>query len=103
LQWSVRAVVSRSGGYEWLAGRPFGELAADRFIFEHDSEATGGLKWFQFLPRGETVVVVTSNDAMLESQGDSFRRIEQSAKFGSIEQVALSPSVASEVSRTTTS
>jgi 5-methyltetrahydropteroyltriglutamate--homocysteine methyltransferase len=82
-----------NGDYEWLAERLFGELDVDRFLFEYDSEAVGGFEPLRFLPKGKTVVLglVTSKDASIEDQDDLIRKIEQAAKFCSVEQLAISP------------
>jgi 5-methyltetrahydropteroyltriglutamate--homocysteine methyltransferase len=88
-----RTAARGSGDYEWLAERLFAELEVDRFLLEYDSEAVGGFEPLRFLPKGKTVVLglVTSKDGALEDQDELIRKIEQAAKFCSIEQLALSP------------
>jgi len=47
----------------------------------------------RFVPKGKTVVLglITSKSGRLESKDDVKRRIEQAAKFVSLEQLCLSP------------
>lgn len=79
--------------HEWLAERLLGELDVDRFLFEYDAEAVGGFEPLRFLPKGKSVVLglVTSKAATLGNQDDLIRKIEQAAKFCSIDQLAISP------------
>jgi len=81
------------GGYEPLAEKLFGEGAFDRFLLEYDTERAGGFEPLRFVPPGKTVVLglVSSKVPRLESQDELRRRIEEAARYLSLEQLALSP------------
>jgi 5-methyltetrahydropteroyltriglutamate--homocysteine methyltransferase len=81
------------GGYEAIAERLFGALDTDVFLLEYDTERCGGFTPLRLVPRGKTVVLglVTTKEAMLESQEALRRRIDEAAKFVPIENLALSP------------
>ena len=65
------------------AGAPFAPSDVSACLFEP----------LRFMPKGKTVVLglVTSKSGRLESKDDIKRRIEQAAKFVSLEQLCLSP------------
>jgi 5-methyltetrahydropteroyltriglutamate--homocysteine methyltransferase len=60
---------------------------------EYDSDRAGGFEPLRFVPKGKTVVLglVTSKSGRLESKDDIKRRIDEAAKFVSLEQLCLSP------------
>ena len=82
----------RSGSYEWLAERLFGELHADRFLLEYDSGKVGSFEPLRHLPKGKIVVIgiVSSTDPQLESRDALLRRIEEAARFCPLDQIAIS-------------
>ena len=88
--------VSWSGGrgsYDAVAEQLFNELHVDRFLLEYDTDRAGGFEPLRFLPKDKTVVLglVTSKSPELESKDDLKRRIDEAAKFCSLDQLALSP------------
>jgi 5-methyltetrahydropteroyltriglutamate--homocysteine methyltransferase len=65
----------------------------ERFLFEYDSELQGGFEPLRFLPKGKVVVLglITTKDSTLEAQDLLLRRIEEAARYCSVDQLALSP------------
>jgi 5-methyltetrahydropteroyltriglutamate--homocysteine methyltransferase len=63
------------------------------FFMEYDSERAGGFEPLRMLPKDRTVVLglVTTKSGRLESKDEIKRRIEQAAKFVSLDQLCLSP------------
>jgi 5-methyltetrahydropteroyltriglutamate--homocysteine methyltransferase len=82
-----------SGDYEWINERLLNELHVERFLFEYDSELQGGFEPLRFLPKGKVVVLglITTKDSTLEPQDLLLRRIEEAARYCSVDQLALSP------------
>ena len=82
------------GGYDHVAEALFGDLAVDGFFLEYDDARSGGFEPLRFVPRGEKRVVLglmTSKRPALESKDDLKRRIDEAAKYVSLEQLCLSP------------
>ena len=82
----------RTGSYEWLAERLFGELHADRFLLEYDSERVGSFEPLRHLPKGKIAVIglVSSTDPQLETRDALLRRIEDAARYCPLDQLAIS-------------
>ncbi|MBO0689605.1 MAG: cobalamin-independent methionine synthase II family protein [Candidatus Dormibacteraeota bacterium] len=82
-----------SGGYDPVAEKLFGEVEADRFLLEYDTERSGGFEPLRFVPRGRTVVLglVSSKLPELEPVDALQRRIEEASKYVPLEDLALSP------------
>jgi 5-methyltetrahydropteroyltriglutamate--homocysteine methyltransferase len=81
------------GGYDLIAEKLFGELDADRYLLEYDTERSGSFEPLRRVPRGKQVVLglVTTKEPRLESKDDLRRRIDSAAKCVPIEYLALSP------------
>jgi len=81
-----------TGGYDAIAERLFGQLEADAFLLEYDSERAGGFEPLKMVPRGKSVVLglVTTKQPKLEPQDDLRRRIEEASRFVPLENLALS-------------
>jgi methionine synthase II (cobalamin-independent) len=82
------------GGYDHVAEALFGELAVDGFFLEYDDARSGGFAPLRFVPRGNERVVlglVTSKRPALESKDALKRRIDEAAKYVSLDQLCLSP------------
>jgi 5-methyltetrahydropteroyltriglutamate--homocysteine methyltransferase len=60
---------------------------------EYDSERAGGFEPLRFVPKGKTVVLglATSKSGKLESKDELTRRIDEAAKYVSLDQLGLSP------------
>jgi 5-methyltetrahydropteroyltriglutamate--homocysteine methyltransferase len=82
-----------SGGYEPVAESLFNAINVHGYFMEYDSDRAGGFEPLRFVPKGKTVVLglVTSKSGRLESKDDIKRRIDEAAKFVSLEQLCLSP------------
>ena len=82
-----------SGGYEPVAEILFNTINVHGYFMEYDSDRAGGFEPLRFVPKGKTVVLglVTSKSGRLESKDDIKRRIDEAAKFVSLEQLCLSP------------
>ena len=91
---NFRSTWISEGGYEPVAEVLFGAVGYDGYFLEYDTERAGGFEPLRFLPKGKKIVVlglVTSKSGTLEKRDDIKRRIEEAAKFASLEQFCLSP------------
>jgi 5-methyltetrahydropteroyltriglutamate--homocysteine methyltransferase len=88
-----RSAWHTEGGYDRIAEKLFGQLDADRFLLEYDSDRSGGFEPLRFVPRGKQVVLglVTTKLGALESEDDLRRRIDEAARYVPLENLALSP------------
>jgi 5-methyltetrahydropteroyltriglutamate--homocysteine methyltransferase len=82
-----------SGGYEYVADALFNQLNVDGFFLEYDDARSGGFEPLRFVPKGKIVVLglVTSKRPELESKDDLKRRLDEAAKYLSLDQICLSP------------
>ena len=82
-----------SGGYEAVQQILFNKIKVHGYFMEYDSERAGGFEPLRMLPKDRTVVLglVTTKSGRLESKDEIKRRIEQAAKFVSLDQLCLSP------------
>ena len=82
-----------SGGYEAVQEILFNKIKVHGFFMEYDSDRAGGFEPLRLLPKDKTVVLglVTSKSGRLESKDEIKRRIDQAAKFVSLDQLCLSP------------
>lgn len=87
-----RSAWGAEGGYEPIAEKAFGSLKMDRYLLEFDTDRAGGFEPLRFVPKGKTVVLglITTKEPTLESEDELVRRIEQAAKYVSMENLALS-------------
>jgi 5-methyltetrahydropteroyltriglutamate--homocysteine methyltransferase len=90
---NFRSTFIASGGYEPVAELLFNTINVHGYFMEYDSERAGGFEPLRFVPKGKMVVLglVTSKTGTLESKDAIKRRIEQAAKFVSLDQLCLSP------------
>ncbi len=82
-----------TGGYEPVAEILFNTIRVHGYFMEYDSERAGGFEPLRFLPKDKTVALglVTSKTGQLESKDLIKRRIDEAAKFASLDQLCLSP------------
>jgi len=82
-----------SGGYEPVAEKFFGQVNANAFLLEYDSERAGDFRPLRHLPKEKCVVLglVSSKTPELESGADLRRRIDDAAKFVDFQRLAISP------------
>jgi 5-methyltetrahydropteroyltriglutamate--homocysteine methyltransferase len=82
-----------SGGYQPVADILFNAINVHGYFMEYDSDRAGSFEPLRLVPKGKTVVLglVTSKSGRLESKDEIKRRIDQAAKFISLDQLCLSP------------
>jgi 5-methyltetrahydropteroyltriglutamate--homocysteine methyltransferase len=91
---NFRSTWIAEGGYEPVAEIMLGQVNYDGYFLEYDTERAGGFEPLRFLPKGNKIVVlglITSKSGTLEKKDDVKRRIDEAAKFASLDQFALSP------------
>ena len=81
------------GGYDPIAEVLFNEINIDGYFLEYDSDRAGGFEPLRFVPKDKLVVLglVTSKSGKLESKDELKRRIDEAAKYISLDQLCLSP------------
>ncbi|MFL6937325.1 MAG: cobalamin-independent methionine synthase II family protein [Xanthobacteraceae bacterium] len=91
---NFRSTWIAEGGYEPVAEILLGGVNYDGYFLEYDTERAGGFEPLRFLPKGDKIVVlglITSKSGTLEKKDDVKRRIDEAAKFATLDQFALSP------------
>ncbi len=90
---NFRSSFVASGGYEPVAETLFNSINVHGYFMEYDTERAGGFEPLRFVPKNKTVVLglVTTKSGALEDKDAIKRRIEQAAKFVSLDQLCLSP------------
>jgi 5-methyltetrahydropteroyltriglutamate--homocysteine methyltransferase len=90
---NYRSTFMGSGGYEPVAEALFGRIKVHGYFMEYDTERSGGFEPLRLVPNDRIVVLglVTSKSGQLESKDALKRRIDEAAKYISIDQLALSP------------
>jgi 5-methyltetrahydropteroyltriglutamate--homocysteine methyltransferase len=80
------------GGYEPVAEILFNELAVDGFFLEYDDRRSGDFAPLRFVPKGKTVVlgIMSSKRPEVEAKDALIRRIDEAARFVSLDQLCLS-------------
>jgi 5-methyltetrahydropteroyltriglutamate--homocysteine methyltransferase len=88
-----RSMWHREGSYDAIAERLFGELPHDRFMLEYDSPRAGSFEPLRFVPKGKVIVLglISTKVPELEKLDDLKRRIDEAAKYISLDQLAISP------------
>ena len=88
-----RSMWSVEGGYDPVAERLFNELGVDRLLLEYDSPRSGTFEPLRFVPSDKTVVLglISSKEARVETREEILPRIEEAARFISLDRLALSP------------
>jgi 5-methyltetrahydropteroyltriglutamate--homocysteine methyltransferase len=89
---NYRSSWTAEGGYDFVAEALFGQLDVDGFFLEYDDARSGGFEPLRFVPPGKQVVLglVTTKRPDLESKDEVKRRIDEAAKFVSLDQLCLS-------------
>jgi 5-methyltetrahydropteroyltriglutamate--homocysteine methyltransferase len=90
---NFRSSFVAAGGYEPVADILFNKIRVHGYFMEYDSERAGGFEPLRFAPKDKIIVLglVTSKSGALESRDDVMRRIEEAAKYVSLDQLCLSP------------
>jgi len=81
-----------AGGYDAEADVLFNQINGHGYFMEYDSERAGGFEPLRLVPKGKQVVLglVTTKTGKLESKDTLKRRIDEAAKFISLDQLCLS-------------
>ncbi len=90
---NYRSTWFAQGGYEPVAEVLFTELGVDAYFLEYDDERSGDFSPLRFVPADKTVVLglVTSKRPELESVDELATRVDEAAKYVSLDQLCLSP------------
>jgi 5-methyltetrahydropteroyltriglutamate--homocysteine methyltransferase len=82
-----------SGGYDAMQEVLFDKIKVHGYFMEYDSDRAGGFEPLKRLQKDRIAVLglVTSKTGQLESKDAIKRRLEEAAKFTSLDQLALSP------------
>jgi 5-methyltetrahydropteroyltriglutamate--homocysteine methyltransferase len=90
---NFRSTFMGAGGYEPVADLLFNRVKVQGYFMEYDTERAGGFEPLRLLPKDKTAVLglVTTKSGRLEPRDEIKRRIEQAAKFVSVDQLCLSP------------
>jgi 5-methyltetrahydropteroyltriglutamate--homocysteine methyltransferase len=82
-----------TGSYDFVAEAYFGGLAVDAFFVEYDDDRSGSFAPLRYVPSDKMVVlgIVTSKVPHLEAKDALKRRIDEAAKYVSIDRLCLSP------------
>jgi 5-methyltetrahydropteroyltriglutamate--homocysteine methyltransferase len=82
-----------SGGYEWLAGRAFTKIRAERLLLEYDDERSGDFAPLAHVPEGKVAVLglVTTKSGRRETVEELELRLREASAYVPLEQLALSP------------
>lgn len=91
---NFRSTWISEGGYEPVAEILFGGVNIDAFFLEYDNERSGGFEPLRFIKPGHQKVVlglVTTKNGELEDPAQVKARLQEAAKFVSLDQICLSP------------
>lgn len=80
-------------GYDPIADALFNRIAIDTYLLEYDNPRSGTFEPLRLLPKGKQVVLglVASRSETLETADLLKRRIEEAARYVSLDQLGLSP------------
>ena len=83
----------RQGFYDSIAEPLFNRLGHSRFLLEYDTDRAGSFEPLRFVPKGKIVVLglVSTKVPEIESVDVLKRRIDEAARYLSLEQLAVSP------------
>ena len=89
---NYRSTFMGSGGYDAVQEILFNSINVHGYFMEYDDERSGGFEPLRMLPKGKQVVlgIVTTKAGKLESKDELKRRIDQAAKFTSLDQICIS-------------
>ncbi|HZP70300.1 MAG TPA: 5-methyltetrahydropteroyltriglutamate--homocysteine S-methyltransferase [Pseudolabrys sp.] len=82
-----------SGGYEAEQEILFNRIKVHGYFMEYDTERAGGFEPLRLVPKDRHVVLglVTTKTGRLEAKDEVRRRIDEAAKYVSLDQLCLSP------------
>jgi 5-methyltetrahydropteroyltriglutamate--homocysteine methyltransferase len=81
-----------TGGYDAVQEILFNKIKVHGYFMEYDDPRSGGFEPLRMLPKGKLVVlgIMTTKSGKLESKDELKRRIEQAAKYASLDQLCIS-------------
>jgi 5-methyltetrahydropteroyltriglutamate--homocysteine methyltransferase len=81
-----------AGGYDAVQEILFNKINVHGYFMEYDDERSGGFEPLRMLPKGKQVVlgIMTTKTGKLESKDELKRRIDQAAKYASLDQLCIS-------------
>lgn len=90
---NFRSTHAASGGYEPVAEALFRAMNVDVYFLEYDDERSGDFRPLRYLPPEKRVVLglISSKFARLESVDEVRRRVEEAARYVSLERLSVSP------------
>ena len=90
---NYRSTFMGAGGYEPVAEVMFNRIKVHGYFMEYDTERAGGFEPLRHVPNDRRVVLglVTTKTGELESKDAIKRRIDEAAKYISLDQLCLSP------------
>jgi 5-methyltetrahydropteroyltriglutamate--homocysteine methyltransferase len=90
---NFRSAWVAEGGYDPVAEALFGEIDADAFFLEYDTDRAGDFAPLRYVPADKMVVLglVSTKQPQLEDKDALKRRIEAAARFTPMEQLCVSP------------
>jgi methionine synthase II (cobalamin-independent) len=90
---NYRSTFMGTGGYDAEAEVLFNRIKVHGYFMEYDTARAGGFEPLRLVPKDRMVVLglVTTKTGQLESKDALKRRIEEAAKYVSLEQLCLSP------------
>jgi methionine synthase II (cobalamin-independent) len=90
---NYRSTYMGAGGYEAEQEVLFDRIKVHGYFMEYDSERAGGFEPLRLVPKDRQVVLglVTTKTGRLEARDTILRRIEEAAKYISLDQLCLSP------------
>jgi 5-methyltetrahydropteroyltriglutamate--homocysteine methyltransferase len=90
---NYRSTFQGAGAYDPVAELLFERIKVHGYFMEYDTERAGGFEPLRLLPRDRHVVLglVTSKFGQLEDIDALRRRIDEAARFASLDQLCLSP------------
>ena len=90
---NFKSTHAAAGNYEPVAEALLKEMNLDAYFMEYDDARSGDFKPLRYLAPGKTVVLglVTTKFGEMEDKDELKRRIDEAAKYASLDQLALSP------------
>lgn len=90
---NFRSTHAASGHYEPVAEALLSEMNLDAYFLEYDDDRSGDFQPLRYLPKGKIAVLglISSKFPQLENPNDIKRRLDEAAKYVSLDQLALSP------------
>lgn len=90
---NFKSTHAAAGNYEPVAEALLSEMNLDAIFMEYDDDRSGDFRPLRFLKPGKIVVLglVTTKFGQLESKDALKRRIDEAARYTSLDQLALSP------------